>query len=208
MDNTIPVNFNEQLRILLEVMAKDGIYRAAEGLSGLMGEHISVSQPHVSLMPLAELPNALGGPENEAVGIYLQFMGEIGGQVMIVLPYAKALQLVDLLLGQAAGTTEQLGSLERSALAEMGNLTTSFFLNAIASSTGITARPTPPAVMVDMVGAVIDIIVSVCGAVSDLVLMIDACFMRADQEVEASFWLIPDPATLRVFARQDVKHGG
>ena len=38
-----------------------------------------------------DLPHLLGGMENEAVGIYLQAAGGIGGQMMLIFPYAKAL---------------------------------------------------------------------------------------------------------------------
>ena len=200
-------NFDEHLRALLEVMAQDGIHRAAEGFSGMMGKNVTVSQPRARLVPFAELPNALGGPENEAVGIYLQMQGQMTGQVMLALPYAKALELVDLLMEVPTGTTQQLGSLERSALAEVGNITTSFFLNAIAASSGLDVRPSPPAVIVDMIGAIVDVIVATSGGVREKILMLEAEFVCEGRSVEANFWLIPDPATLEKFSRRDEGDG-
>jgi chemotaxis protein CheC len=200
-------NFDEHLRSLLEVMAQDGIHRAAEGFSGMMGRKVTVSQPKARLVPFAELPYALGGPENEAVGIYLQMQGQIGGQVMLALPYTKALDLVDLLMEVPTGTTQQLGSLERSALAEVGNITTSFFLNAIATSSGLDVRPSPPAVIVDMIGAIVDVIVATSGGVREKILMIEAEFVCEGRSVEANFWMIPDPATLEKFSRQEQRDG-
>ena len=97
------------------------------------------------------------------------------------------------------GTTNELGSLERSALAEVGNLTAAFFLNAVASMTGISARPTPPAVMVDMIGAILDIIVAATGGISEEVITFQAMFSYADRSVDADFWVIPDPTTLESF---------
>ena len=200
-------NFDEHLRSLLEVMAQDGIHRAAEGFSGMMGKKVSVSQPKARLVPFSELPFALGGPEKEAVGIYLQMQGQMSGQVMLALPYAKALELVDLLLEVPTGTTQQLGSLERSALAEVGNITTSFFLNAIAASSGLDVRPSPPAVIVDMIGAIVDVIVATSGGVREKILMLAAEFICEGRAVEANFWMIPDPATLEIFSRQGLKDG-
>jgi chemotaxis protein CheC len=200
-------NFDEHLRSLLEVMAQDGIHRAAEGFSGMMGKKVSVSQPKARLMPFAELPYALGGPESEAVGIYLQMQGQMSGQVMLALPYTKALELVDLLMEVPTGTTQQLGSLERSALAEVGNITTSFFLNAISASSGLDVRPSPPAVIVDMIGAIVDIIVATSGGVREKILLIEAEFVCEGRSVEANFWMIPDPATLDAFSRQGLGDG-
>lgn len=196
-------NFDKHLRSLLEVMADEGIHHAAKGLSSMVGETLTVTRPSARLVSMAEIPNLLGGPENEAVGIYLQAAGDIAGQIMLVLPFANAMELADLLMELPPGTTRQLGALERSALAEVGNLTASFFLNSLASSTGLAARPSPPAVMVDMVGAILDIIAAASGGVGEHVLMIEAAFLRRSQEVQANFWVIPDPVTLEAFARKD-----
>lgn len=46
---------------------------------------------------------------------------------MLIFPYERALKLVDLLIDEPEGTTQQLGTYERSALAEVGNLCGSFF---------------------------------------------------------------------------------
>jgi len=185
---------------LLVQMAEAGVTRAAAGLAGMLGQEVTVTQPNLRLMPLAEVPGVLGGPEQEAVGIYLQAVGELSGQIMLILPLAKAMELVDLLLGVEPGATQTLGSLERSALAEVGNITGTFFLNAVAVACGLHSRPSPPAVMVDMVGAILDIIVAMSAGVSETVLVIEAAFLRDDREVEAHFWVIPDNAALQGLA--------
>jgi len=191
--------FHEQLRPLLEVMAGAGIEGAVKGLSQMTGQIITVTEPSVTLINLNEISKLLGGPENEAVGVYLRAEGQMSGQIMLIFPYERALKLVDLLIDVPDGTTQHLGSYERSALAEVGNLTGTFFLNSIASMLGLEARPTPPAVMVDMVGAILDVIIATSAGVSEQVLMIRATFLQGDREAEASFWVIPDPRVLEAF---------
>ena len=116
---------------------------------------------------------------------------------MLIFPYLKALELVDLLMEVDFGVTQKLGSLERSALAEVGNLTGSFFMNSIAELTGISSHPTPPAVMVDMVGSILDVIIATMGRVDQKVLMFQTEFVVGDRQTNASFWIIPDPETLQ-----------
>lgn len=188
--------FDQELHSLLVVMANEGIHNAAKGMSDMVGESLSVDQPLVKRVPIREIPNLLGGPEAEAVGIYLRVEGQIGGQMMLVVPYAKALELVDLMMNVPVGTTQNLGAIERSALQEMGNLTGSFFLNAVAATTGLNARPSPPAVMVDMIGAIIDIILATSDNLSETVLMLQAKFLRNGREAEVDFWIIPDRNTI------------
>ncbi len=193
--------FDERLRSLLQTLAEEGSRRAAEGFSAMVGGVVSIPRAEVRLGPLTAIAVLRGGAEQEAVGIYLQAYGEVAGHIMLVLPYLKALELADLLLGLPPGTSRQLNPLERSALAEVGNLTGTFFLNAVAVRTGLSTRPSPPAVVVDMLGAIIDIIVAASGGVSDQVLMFQSRFLREGRDVEADFWMIPDAATLQALAK-------
>jgi len=187
---------NEKFIESLEELAKQGFENAAEGFSGMLGMTLAVYEPTVSLIPLQDIPHALGGPEIDAVGIYLQVAGEISGHVLLIIPLNKAFEMVDLLLNEKVGTTKKLGTLERSALAEVGNLTGSFFLNALSDQTGLSSRPSPPAMMVDMVGAILDVITSLAGAMGDEVLMFQATFIIGDRELNTDFWVIPDATTL------------
>jgi chemotaxis protein CheC len=193
--------FDESVRALLSKLANEGMLNAARGFSGMVGEPISVSGSAAQLVPLAALPEMLGGPENEAVGIYLRATGDLPGQIMLVVPFEKALELCDMLLGVSEGTTQSFGTLERSALQELGNVAASFFLNSMANALSRDTRPSPPAVMVDMIGAILDIVVATAGGQSEHVLMLQAVFMRAGRGVDCSFWMLPDPAALQELAQ-------
>lgn len=180
----------------LQNIASHGFENAARGFSGMIGQKLQVVDSTVRSIPLQEIIDALGGPENDAVGIYLRVEGDITGQIMLILPLDKALEMVDMLMEQPGGTSNRLGTIERSALAEVGNLTGTFFLNAISEITGIDSRPTPPAVMVDMAGAILDVIIATMGKFERDVLMFKSKFIFGDRETEADFWIIPDPETL------------
>jgi chemotaxis protein CheC len=122
-------NINISMKSILAHIRDEGVYNAARGMSEMVGEELTVSEPHVRMVPLHEIPTILGGAETEAVGIYLRIDGMIPGQMMMIVPYLKALELTDLVMSLPKGTTQNFGKLERSALAELGNLTGSWFLN-------------------------------------------------------------------------------
>jgi chemotaxis protein CheC len=195
-------NIHLSMKSILEHIRDEGVYNAARGMSEMVGEELTVSEPHVRLVSFHEIPSILGGAETEAVGIYLRIDGMIPGQMMMIVPYAKALELADLVMTLPKGTTQNFGKMERSALAELGNLTGSFFLNSIADKTGIFVRPSPPAVMVDMVGAIMDIILATTDGLSDQVLLIQATFLRNNNEAQADFWIIPDRKALETLNPQ------
>ncbi len=133
-------------------------------------------------------------------------MRSASSQIMMVIPYQKALELSDLLMGVPQGATQALGTLERSALGELGNLCGSFFLNSIAKTAGASFRPSPPAVMVDMVGAILDIVVATVGGVSEHVLLVHANFTEGKRFVETNFYVIPDMKALHTLVQKNHAH--
>lgn len=185
-----------RLLAVLSRITAEGARNAAGGLTQMVGQSITVTSPSVSLVSLLELPNLLDSLEDEAIGIYLRVESGINGQIMLVMPFTCALDLVDLLLDNPPGTTQEIGQMERSALGEVGNLIGSFFLNKFSEITGTSNRPTPPAVMVDMLGAILDIIIASAGYVSEEVILLRSTFANGDRSLETSFWVIPDPGEL------------
>jgi chemotaxis protein CheC len=174
-----------------------GFESAAKGLSDMIRANLSFSTPQIRSINIKEMPSILGGPENDAVGIYLQMEGDLHGQIIFVFPFLKALEIIDLIMEEEFGTTKKITSIERSALAEVGNLTGTFFMNSVANLTGMKCIPTPPVVIVDMVGAILDIIVATIGKEQQDVLMFATSFNVGERQTPASFWVIPDASTLQ-----------
>ena len=182
----------ESLRALLESVAHEGVTGVAEGLSTFVGERIAVTSPKIEVVPLTELPRIIGEPEEVGIGIYLALTGGLPGHVMLLLSRESALHLVGLLLGSQNGPGTTLGPLELSALAEIGNLAAALFLNTVGRITGIAMlRPSPPAVIEDMVGAILDILAVAIGTVSEYALIMETDFHRPNHSANAIFLLIP-----------------
>lgn len=181
-----------KMQALLQMLAQEGLENAAHGLSAFVGHEITLARPRVTVIPIADVPSVMGGPETLAVGIYIAVDGDMEGHIILLLRRDDAAELVDLLLDQPSGTTSVLGPLERSALAEVGNLTGTLFLNSVASLCGVSTRPSPPAVMEDMVGAILDVVVVAVGAISECIVAIETVFQKSDRHVEALFWVIPN----------------
>ena len=186
-----------QLEALLQTLAQEGLSNAAHGLSAFVGQEIQLTRPRVTVIPIADVSKIMGGPETLAVGIYMAVNGDMDGHIILLLKRQDAAELVDLLMDQPPGTTTSLGPLERSALAEVGNLTGALFLNSVASLCGLSARPSPPAVIEDMVGAILDVVVVAVGAISENIVAIETVFQKLDRQVQVLFWVIPNLDALR-----------
>lgn len=186
---------NEQVQVLTKVAVR-GTRNAATVLSEMVGQDIRVTAPKVQLVPLKDVAREAGGPEVCSVGIYLGVSGDIAGHMVLIFPLHSAFQLVDLLMECPPGTTTVLEEIEQSALAELGNVTGSSFLNALSDFTRLKICPSPPAVVVDMVGAIIDTVLADLSLVSEEAFIVETTFSENAQEIKGIFFLVPDPLSL------------
>ncbi len=104
-------------------------------------------------------------------------------------------------MGQAPGETTELDEMGLSALAEVGNITSSFFVNTLADALGVTAHVTPPAVAQDMAAAVISTIAAEVGVRTEVLIAIRTEFAIAGHAVAGEFFVLPDPDSLNLITR-------
>lgn len=170
-----------------------GVNNAVVGLSQMAGQDIKVISMIIKKVPVKEITNLFGGPEALIIAVYLEISGNSNGHMVIVYVPNVAYDLVDMLLGQPAGTTKELSDMERSTLGEVGNIMGSFFLNYLSDSTGQRVMPSPPAVMMDMAGAVLDATLANIMAYSDETYVMETVFGTNDRQVAGTFLVMPDP---------------
>jgi chemotaxis protein CheC len=146
------------------------------------------------------------------VMVYLGVEPPAAGHVLLALSEPAARDLIDLLLGQAPGTTATLGDLEISALAEAGNVAGSAFLGALADRAGLRLLPRPPAVFHEMFGALLDTLGAALMALGqDEVLWVESTFRGDGQVIEVWFLMFSEPAltgALVAAAEQEAAHAG
>ena len=178
-------------------LVSKGTTNAMSNLSQMIGQEIQVTSFGLKQIPVAETSKLMGGPETEAVGIYLTVSGSADGHIMLMYDPEMAYGFVDMLMGLPAGSTQTLGEMEESALGELGNIVGSGFLNALADATGLTLQPSPPTVMTDMAGALLDIIASDILLTQDDAFVAEANFHAPGRDIKGMFFVIPTQNLLR-----------
>jgi len=168
----------------------------AHNLTEMVDRSFKINNLRIETMPISQLSMYTDDPESETVGIYLLLGDDLLGEAILILSLADAMYLADWLLEERPGTTTKLGELERSALAEAGNVVLSSFLNALAEFTGTPLRLSPPAVMVDMLATIFEAVVMSVAPTTDELLIIETDLMNVDSNVSIQFWVLPDAALL------------
>ena len=174
-----------------------GSQNAINGLSQMVGQEIEMTAISARQIPVDEVPDLFGGREKVAVAVYLAVTGATEVHMFLVYPPDTAMSLVDLLMGEEPGTTTEITEMEASALGEMGNIMGSFYLNALSDASGLILMPSPPAVIMDMVGSILDVALADILMDSDDALVVEAVFGTKDQKINGNFLVLPSPEFLK-----------
>lgn len=186
----------DQLMKALASVARDGAVRAGRGLSGLMSQEIRIHVPDIRFGTKADACDAVGGAEALVIGAYLTISGDIAGHVMLLFPVRRALECVDLMCGQPAGTTTEPDEMAESAIAELGNIVGSAFVNALADRLQLVLHPSPPAVVSDMAFALVESVYAEILAAGGEIVMIDTVFEDAKGRATGLLVVAPDSSSL------------
>jgi chemotaxis protein CheC len=187
---------------------------AAAALSEMAGLRIAVSSTTLGLARIADMPVLAGGPEALALGVYFAFSGDDDGQghLLLLMDDAGSQQVAALLLGEDAADVDVTASLPASALAEAGNVSCSAFLNALGDTTGLRLDITPPAVVQDMRGAILDALAADIATVAEEALVINTRFTleqpeQLAQALDLRFLVVPTPSMLEQLLERAVPIG-
>ena len=197
MNNCEELELSEIHLDALREICNIGMGHAATALNQMIGRPISLSIPETSLVPLAEVPDLMGGTEKVVAGIYLKIWGDIQGNMLQVFPRESARALVSLLTGDAPEEF-LLSEMHASALREIGNILASSYLSALERLLGKTLIPSVPSISFDMAGAIVDYILIQLGEEVDRTLVIKAAFSGDGGNIQGNFFLLPDLRSLRI----------
>ncbi len=180
----------------LSGVAREGALRAGRGLSGLMGQEVTIHVPALRFGTKSDACDAVGGSEALVMGAYLTIGGDVTGHVMLFFPVDRAFACIDLMCGQAPGSTTQVDDLAASAMAELGNVVGSAFVNALADHMNLVLHPSPPAVVHDMAIALVESVYAEVLAQGGEVVMIDTVFEDGAGNVAGLLIVAPDSVAL------------
>lgn len=176
---------------VLKEIGNIGAGNAMTALSQMLQCKVDMKVPQVRLLEFQEVGEMIGGEEQIMVGVFLGVEGDITGSMMFMVEEKSARHLIQkITMGMMAAGCE-FDEMGLSAMKEVGNIITGAYLNSLSTLTNLKIFPTPPALTVDMAGAILSVPAIQFGIFGDKILMIESRFYD-EIELDGYFILIPD----------------
>ena len=166
------------------------------GLSQMCNQHIKVASLNAKLIPVSQITELLGGADSFVAGVNLEMSGPGKGLIVVVLTLRTAFDLIDVVMDEPNGTTQDFGELELSVLGEIGNVMGAHFLNTISDEVNLELQVSPPKVTISTVGTIVEDAVSSLMDQSEEMLVLDTAFGTPVREIHGKFLAIPSPQLL------------
>jgi len=181
----------EQLDYLKEMM-NIGAGNAAGALSQLLNHNIEVTIPDLYLVPVNEVVGKIvDDPSKLVVCVPMDFSGDVTGKIFFIMPEKDAETFTDLLFLMAPPGVEQTDKVDMEAIAEIGNIVTGVYLDAIESFSKLSISHSVPLVSFDMAQALLDESLIIAKGDQDEILVVINTFYTKIGEFTIFLLIVP-----------------
>lgn len=176
---------------VLKELGNIGAGNAMTALSQMLQCKVDMKVPQVKLLDFADVGEMMGGEEQIMVGVFLGVEGDITGSMMFMVEEESARHLIQKITMGMLPEGGEFDEMGLSAMKEVGNIITGAYLNSLSTLTNLKIFPTPPALTVDMAGAILSVPAIQFGIIGDKILLIQSQFYD-EVELDGYFILLPD----------------
>lgn len=176
---------------VLKELGNIGAGNAMTALSQMLQCKVDMKVPQVRLLEFSEVGEMMGGEELIMVGVFLGVEGDITGSMMFMVEEQTARHLIQKITMGMLPSGSEFEEMGLSAMKEVGNIITGAYLNSLSTLTNLKIFPTPPALTVDMAGAILSVPAIQFGIFGDKILLIQSQF-HDEVDLDGYFILIPD----------------
>ncbi len=172
-----------------------GASHAATALSVLLSRPVAIRVPQIKLCEYNEICDILHGPENVVAGLLVGISDDIRGFILLVLDEADAQELINVVISAMAGDDipeSEREALAASALKEVANMLIGAYITAISELTGLRINVSVPELVIDMAGAIMNLVAVAYGEFSDHALFMETEFCEQSKNLFGHFFLVPD----------------
>lgn len=184
----------DKLNIFREI-SNIGSGNASTSLATMLNETVDIGIPNSDMIEIINITKGYSSPEELAVGTVLQLSGDMEGFIMVIMKIESAFNLLSKLSGKKVeydkNNYEEICK-ELNSMGEICNILCGTYLTAISDMTNLTITPSIPYFSVDMIGAIMNLPISLYGSDLDSILCIETDFFTLNYDIEGKYYFIPD----------------
>ena len=176
---------NSDVLDVLKEICNIGSGNAVTSLAKIIGKKINMEVPQVKILPLNKVTDILGCADTVVCGVYFDIIEGINGNM------ESADYLLEKLMNREIDDMHELDEIDISALSEIGNILAGSYITALSSLINVNIKISPPAVTIDMAGALLSVPAISFGEIGDKVIFIQTTFIEGVHNLDGYFFLIP-----------------
>jgi chemotaxis protein CheC len=193
-----PIKRPSYLRIdALKEIGNISSAHAITGLSDLLKKRIDVSITNVDIIPLQIIYTLFNGPESMISVVCLEgYSEDFRGMMFLMFPHPEAEKMVEMASGYKVKGPNITDDYALSTLKEIGNIMCGCYLNVFSTFLNKKIMHSVPQVSFDMLGAVMDSILTDLSLESDYAIVLETAFTLPQDECKGFLFFIPTSGSI------------
>ncbi len=164
---------------------------ATVALSQILFKKIQLEIPKVEVLPLEKMIAAIDKDKHPVIGIQMETLGAINGQILLIFTEQSAFNLMDLLVGNSGAMqkTKLITQIGISSLKEIGNIVISSYLSTLSSLSHLPVFPSCPQFTDGMPGTVLRSVFGLFRKKDAKLILIETIFTESLSSVSGKFFI-------------------
>ncbi len=169
---------------------------AAIALSQVLNQKVELTIPDLKLIDSDKVLSELKGPQEVLVGVSIQLLGQLSGNIVLMFPEKSAYSLIDTVSQYRTelGNATEYGV---SCLKEVGNIVISAYLATLSTFTRQIILHSTPNLICGTLGTIFNIAFNNMAHQLKKIILIETLFSIKEKDIQGSFFLIFEPEAVK-----------
>lgn len=175
---------------------------ATVALSQILFKKIELEIPKVEIIPFKDVARAIDKEDRPIIGIQMETLGAINGQILLVFSEANAYTLMELLVGNTKQQkTRLITQIGISSLKEIGNIVISSYLSTLSSLSQLSVFPSCPQFTDGVPSSVVKSVFGAFSKTNQNLILIETVFTEQSSCVNGTFFIAFDSKSMNLILK-------
>jgi len=175
---------------------------ATVALSQILFKKIELEIPKVEIIALKDVAKAIDKDNRPIIGIQMETLGAINGQILLVFSEKNAYTLMELLVGNTKQQkTRLITQIGISSLKEVGNIVISSYLSTLSSLSRLSVFPSCPQFTDGLPSSVVKSVFGAFSKTNQNLILIETVFTEQSSPVNGTFFIAFDSKSMKLILK-------